>query len=129
MQPDPPTPDGNRPLTDAERHLARWMLERGTPAAAAFLPQLDAAEVTPWRCDCGCASINFDVRGLSPPTGSGIRVLAGFEFGTVDDLSGIMIYERGGVLGGIEVYSLGDAVPRSLPLANQLRPSDGPATS
>jgi len=39
---------------------ARWTLEHGEPEALAFLEQLAVAEVTPWRCPCGCASIDAD---------------------------------------------------------------------
>jgi hypothetical protein len=53
----------NRPLTTAEEHLIRWMLEHGTPEAKAFLLQVEKAEVTPERCPCGCASINLSVQG------------------------------------------------------------------
>ena len=44
----------NRPLTQAERELAAWLLERGTSEAADYIRQLDLAEVTPERCACGC---------------------------------------------------------------------------
>lgn len=55
--------DTNRSLSASEYALARWMLENGTPEALAFLKQLDDADVTPWRCPCGCASINFQIKG------------------------------------------------------------------
>ena len=41
------SPEQNRPLTDAERDLARWMLEHGTEEAKQYLDQLELAEVTP----------------------------------------------------------------------------------
>ena len=53
----------NRPLSSAERALAVWMLENGNPEAPGFLAQLADAEVTAWRCPCGCASINFQIKG------------------------------------------------------------------
>lgn len=45
--------EGNRALTEQERHLAKWMLEHGSPQAKEFLPQLDLAEATSWRCRAG----------------------------------------------------------------------------
>lgn len=38
----------NRPLTQLEHTLAKWMLENGLPEARDFLEQLDRAEVMPW---------------------------------------------------------------------------------
>jgi hypothetical protein len=111
----------NRPLTALERNLARWLLEHGTSDAEAFLAQLDAAEVTPWRCKCGCASINFQIKGrpLAPP---GVHILSDYLFGVDDDLSGIFIFESGGVLSGLEVYGLGGDAPKFLPAPEVLRP-------
>ena len=110
----------NRPLSEHELSLARWMLEHGTPEAIAFVVQLDAAEVTAWKCPCGCASINFRIKGHSeaPP---GVNVLSEFVVGEGDDLSGIFIFESGGLLKGIEVYGMTGDAPRSLPTPGELR--------
>src|SRR4051794_24557679 len=93
----------NRPLTDAERHLARWMLEHGEAEAQEFLPQLELAEVTPWRCPCGCATIKFAIKGR-PPAPPGVHILADFVFGNDENLRGIFIFEKAGILSGLEVY-------------------------
>ncbi len=99
----------NRQLTDHERYLVRWMLEHGSPEAAAFLPQLDRADVTSWKFDCGCASINFRIR-CHPQSQPGVHPIADFVFGEGDTLSGIFVYEKHGILSGLEVYGLaGDA--------------------
>lgn len=115
--------EGNRQLTDHERRLVRWMLEHGSPEAAAFLTQLDEAEVTPWKCKCGCASINFQIRGRpeSPP---GVHPIADFIFGEGDSVSGIFVYEKNGTLSGLEVYGLAGDPPKSLPQVEELRPFD-----
>ncbi|MDM0043448.1 hypothetical protein QTH91_03055 [Variovorax dokdonensis] len=106
--------DANRSLTTAERALARWMLENGPPEARAFLEQLNEAEVTPWRCPCGCASINFQIKGR-PATPPGVHILGDYLCGPLDAPAGAFIFESGGVLGGIEVYSLGSDAPSALP--------------
>jgi len=111
----------NRQLTDHERRLVRWMLEHGTSDAPAFLPQLEVAEVTPWRCPCGCASINFQIRG-KPAAPPGVHLLADFLFGEEQSLSGIFVYEKDGILSGLEVYGLASDAPRSLPEPDELRP-------
>jgi hypothetical protein len=59
----------NRKLTFAEEQLVRWMLEHGNSDAQPFLPQLEKAYVTPDRCPCGCASIDFAIEGLPAPSG------------------------------------------------------------
>jgi hypothetical protein len=112
----------NRPLTAHERSLARWLLEHGTLDAEPFLSQVDAAEVTAWRCKCGCASINFQVRG-HPPAPPGVHILSDYLFGGEDDLSGVFIFESGGLLSGLEVYGLAGDAPRFLPRFEALRPA------
>lgn len=59
-------PELNRPLSASEMSLARWLLEHGEPKAWEFLEQLAAAQVTPWRCPCGCGSISFHIKGREP---------------------------------------------------------------
>jgi hypothetical protein len=111
----------NRSLTHDEYTLVRWMLEHGIPEAASFLPQLDLAEVTPWRCPCGCASMNFRIKGQPEPP-PGVHPIADFVFGDESNLSGIFVFENDGVLAGLEVYGLAGEAPKSLPLPKELRP-------
>ena len=113
--------EGNRQLTHHERHLVRWMLEHGSPEAVAFLPQLDEVEVTPWKCDCGCASINFQIRGRPEPSPT-VHPIADFMFGNGDMLSGIFVYESDGMLSGLEVYGMAGDAPKWLPQPEDLRP-------
>jgi hypothetical protein len=110
----------NRPLTDPERYLARWMLEHGTVEAKQYIAQLDIAEVTPWRCPCGCASINFQIRGHAGPP-PGVHILGDFVTGEGDHKSGAFIYSSGGLLSGIEIYGLAGDAPRVLPRPEHLR--------
>ena len=121
MNADPNATNDNRPLTDAERHLARWMLEHGKPEGKSFLPQIEIAEVTSWRCPCGCASINFKIKG-HPPAPPGVHHLGQFVFGNEDDPNGIFIFESAGILSGIEVYGMVGEAPTSLPHPDSLRP-------
>lgn len=113
----------NRALTIAELRLARWMLENGKPEARDFLRQLDDAEVTTWKCPCGCASINFQIMG-QPEAPPGVHVLGDFLCGSGDSVDGIFIFESGGLLAGIEVYGLTGNAPSTLP-APPLQPFNG----
>jgi hypothetical protein len=111
----------NRQLTSAEEQLIRWMLEHGNSDARAFLPQLEKAHVTPFRCPCGCTSINLSIDGLPEPSG-GMHILADFIFGTDGELSGIFAWEQSGVLAGLEVYGLAGAASKTLPSSDSLKP-------
>lgn len=111
----------NRQMTQEEHDLVRWMLEHGKPEAAAFLPHVERALVTPWRCACGCASFNFIVQGLPEPKG-GLHVLGDFVFGSSDELSGVFVYEQAGILSGLEVYGLAGEAPKTLPSIASLKP-------
>ena len=113
--------NSNRSLTDAERNLARWMLEQSGTDTRKFLAQLDLAEVTPWRCPCGCASVNFQISGF-PEAPSGVHVLGDFLVGEGNSLSGIFIFESGNLLSGIEVYGMAGDAPKILPSPAELRP-------
>ncbi|MGC2660871.1 MAG: hypothetical protein WA324_23190, partial [Bryobacteraceae bacterium] len=85
----------NRGLTLIEEQLIRWMLDHGKAEAQAFLPQLEKAQVTPFRCPCGCASINLSIDGLPEPSG-GMHILADFLSGTDEKPSGIFVFKQGG---------------------------------
>jgi hypothetical protein len=98
------------------------MLEHGATSASAFLAQLDRATVVA-RCPCGCASIDLEVADMPSPSG-GLRILGDYLFGTDADLAGAFIFERAGVLAGIEVYGLAGDAPRVLPEPGSLRPFD-----
>lgn len=111
---------GNRPLTPEEYRLARWLLEHGSGDAAAFLAQLEKAEITPCRCKCGCASISFQIKGL-PEAPPGVNVLSEYFFGSTEELYGIFIFENDGILSGIEVFGYGVDNPTYLPTPEMLR--------
>ena len=111
----------NRPLSAEERELALWMLEHGSPEAHSFISQLELAEVTPWRCQCGCASINLQLKGHLETPG-GVHILGDFCFGRGDNLAGIFIFSSDGLLKGIEVYGLAADAPKVLPNPGSLRP-------
>lgn len=117
-----PIPE-DRPLTPQEQALVRWLLEHGNPDAARFLPQLADARVVS-RCPCGCASIDFAIAGAVPPAGAGMRVLADYQWQGADgEQFGVFVFERAGLLAGLEVWSVdGLAAASALPMIGQLQP-------
>lgn len=97
------------------------MLEHGTEEARAYLDQLELAEVTPWKCQCGCASINFQIKGHAEPP-SGVHILGDFMINHGDHHSGIFIFSSHDLLRGIEVYGLAGDAPSALPRPESLSP-------
>ena len=114
---------GGRPLTAQEASLVGWLLEHGSPDAAAFLPQLFEARVVS-RCHCGCASIDFAIGAEVAPVATGVQVLSDYEWVEADgSLFGVFVFARGGRLAGLEVWSVdGRSTASSLPAIDQLRP-------
>jgi hypothetical protein len=109
-----------RPLTPVERDLTEWMLRHGRPDARDYLPQLENATVAS-RCPCGCASIDFAIRGQAASENT-LDILGDYLFGGPDDLAGAFVFARGGVLAGLEVYGLARENPKELPRPASLRP-------
>jgi len=95
------------------------MLEHGTEEAKQYLDQLELAEVTPWRCRCGCASINFQIRGHAEPP-PGVHILGDFMIKPADHPSAVFIFSSGGLLRGIEVYGMAGDAPSVLPRPEEL---------
>jgi hypothetical protein len=109
----------NRPLSDDERQLVCWMLEHGSVTAAGFLPQVDLLEVSPWKCQCGCASLQFEMKGF-PARAGGMRPLVEYTFQAGLERSGIFVYEQASRLAGIEVYGLTGEAAKTLPSISEL---------
>ena len=116
----PVPPLETRPLTADEHDLIGWMLRHGNQEALLLLPQLALARATSWRCPCGCASFNLVLEGQQPAAGH-MHIVADFIFGPDNQLSGIFLFEKGGVLAGLEVYGLAGDAPKSLPVSEALR--------
>jgi hypothetical protein len=98
------------------------MLGSGSDSAAAFLSQVDLLEVSPWKCPCGCASLQFETKGYPSPSG-GIRPLVEYVFTSESERNGIFVYEQDGRLAGIEIYGLAGAAARLLPAIGALEAS------
>jgi hypothetical protein len=115
----------NRPLTQEEAALVKWLLEHGTDEARALLPQLDRARVVS-RCSCGCTSVDFSIDGKVTSPKSGMSVVSDYRWNSPEGyLFGVFAYAREGLLSGIDLWSIdGRATASRLPDTNQLRPID-----
>jgi hypothetical protein len=58
----------------------------------------------------------------TPPPG--VHPIADFVFGEQDSLSGIFVFEKDGILSGLEVYGLAGDAPKMLPDPESLRSLD-----
>jgi len=114
----------DRPLSDAEKGLVKWMLEHGTDEGRSLLPQLERARVIA-RCSCGCASVDFAV-GDKVASAPGMSVVSDYRWDSAEGyLFGIIAFSKEGLLSGIDVWSIdGRATPSKLPNPDQLRPID-----
>ena len=112
----------DRPLSDEERSLVRWMLEHGESHAPPFLPQLEQARVAS-RCPCGCASVDFSVAGRRSSV-TGMDILSDHVWEDAEGHKfGAFVFARGGLLAGMDLYSVDGAVtPTWLPKPEQLHP-------
>ena len=116
-----PIPE-NRPLSQEEADLVKWLLEHGwNKTAANFIPQIERLRVVS-RCGCGCRSIDFSVDNIEPDYSVGLETLSDYYWGEGGkDLCGIFVFQRGGRLAGLELYSVdGMVTPKNLPNLTEL---------
>jgi len=115
----------DRPLTEQECAIVRWLLEHGEERAAAFVSQLSDARVVA-RCACGCASIDFAIAGRRAPTSGGMDILSDYCWRDESDhLFGAYVFARGQLLAGLDLWSIdGQATATRLPKIHELKPID-----
>jgi hypothetical protein len=107
-----------RPLEQRERAVIAAMLRQSGPKEQEFLPQLDGLLVQR-GCTCGCPSLSF----APPPDGTRIdlypqNIVADMTGEAVDGLVGLILWQAGGKLTGLEAYDLAgrsDATQYQLP--------------
>ncbi|HEY5851576.1 MAG TPA: hypothetical protein VIT62_12530 [Lysobacter sp.] len=111
----------DRPVSAEERSLIEWLLEHGDGDNTEFIAQVDHARVIA-HCSCGCASIDVAIAGKCPS--EPLRVLADFQWTTRHGhLCGAFVFEHGGLLGGLDLWSVdGESVPSILPAVEDLAP-------
>jgi hypothetical protein len=111
----------NRPITEQEGLLIKWLLKHGVPGSEEFISQLDSLTVI-WKCRCGCPTVNFALRGESVRS-ENKHILADY-LATVDGQDvGVILFQREGRLSSLEVYShAGTDKPFGLPEIEALYP-------
>ena len=112
----------DRPLSRSEYELVEWLLRHGESKALVYAPQLEGARVIS-RCSCGCDSVNFAIDGVVPAPGA-MGILADYEWReSTGALNGIYLFERDGLLAGLDVWSQdGLSVRVKLPQIDEIVP-------
>lgn len=111
----------DRPLSEKEYELTKWLLEHAPSDNRSYLEQLEKAWVVA-RCPCGCASVNFSINGVVPEISGGMEVLSEYVWGEAEGLCGIFIFAQNGQLSGLEVWSIDGIVSTpGLPDVSELR--------
>jgi len=111
----------NRPITEREGQLIKWLLEHGAPGSDQFISQVDSLIVIS-KCGCGCPTVNFARQGKSVESDNK-HILADY-LATVDGRDvGVILFQREGRLSSLEVYSrAGTDEPFGLPEIEALYP-------
>jgi hypothetical protein len=110
-----------RHLTSAEKDVLRAMLIQAGSEANGFLPQLDEMMVQS-NCTCGCPSLAF----APPPESKRIdvyrqNIVAEMTGEASDGTVGLILWQAGGKLTGLEAYDLaGRDRPFELPIPQTL---------
>ncbi len=111
-----------RAMATDERALIEWLLRRSGSSEHIF-QQLDALTVVS-KCTCGCPTVYFSVGG-EPFSKEPEHILADY-LATVDGKDvGVVLFDRGGRLSSLEVYSMaGSDEPFGLPEIETIRSYD-----
>lgn len=107
----------DRPATEAEAAITRWMLQNASQAGdlSDLEPSLIDLRVV-GRCSCGCPSIDFVAGGQA----SGASPVANAHGTTADGVQvGMILWERDAAVSALEFYELGESI-HSLPLVESL---------
>jgi hypothetical protein len=83
----------NRPITEQEGLLIKWLLEHGVPGSEEFISQIDSLTVIS-KCRCGCPTVNFALRG-EPVVSENKRILADYLATVGGQDVGVILFQRG----------------------------------
>jgi hypothetical protein len=111
----------NRPITAEEHTLIKWLLHHGIPGSEQFLTQVGSLMVVS-KCECGCPTVNFLQEGVSIAHAPE-HILADYLATVNGEGVGVILFQRGGRLSSLEVYSqAGTDKPFGLPKTETIYP-------
>jgi hypothetical protein len=111
----------DRPITQQESEIVRWLLDHGDPRYFHLASQIDSLRVIS-KCTCGCPTVDFALKSGETSRKGGGPVSD--NLATVDDqLVGVMLFACNDSLSSLEVYSMaGNDKPFDLPNIEDLFP-------
>ncbi len=99
--------------------MIRWLLENGEPNASRLVDQINGLKVVS-KCMCGCPTVYFALTG-NPPSRKGERLVSDWLARMNEELFGVMLFEVGGEISSLEVYSCsGEVTGFGLPEAGMM---------
>jgi len=109
----------DRPVTQHEADIIRWLLEHGDPKYLTLASQIDALRVVS-KCTCGCPTVDFDLGdGINSHKGEGMFSDCGAE--VEGEEVGVLLFQVHGRISSLEVYSCaGSDRPFGLPSIESL---------
>jgi hypothetical protein len=112
-----------RELTGTERELLRWALEHSAHEPELYRDQIPQLRVV-GRCGRGCPSVDLALEGQPHSHDTPVRLIAQADGQSPEGVPvGVLVFARGAVLSGLEVYSITGEVPISLPRPAALVPA------
>ena len=96
------------------------MIEHGDVEPDKYVHQLESASVIS-ECECGCASIDFQIGDIKPNLKAGMKIISDYLYGPETPPFGAFVFTCDDILAGLEVYSYTDK-PAPLPSVEDLRP-------
>ena len=110
-----------RPLTASEAKLVAAALSLSS-AAEEFHSQVPRLNVVA-ESTSSWPILEFSVSGQRASSNAGMRTLADFQYKTGKGLLGYFVYEREGLLAGMECWAIdGQVEPKAWPAADELVP-------
>jgi hypothetical protein len=115
----------SRPLTDAERSLLDFLLEREFAGREQLVAQAQAVETSGSSCSCGCPSFSLVADRSLPAAPVEQRMVSdahGVDPG--GNQVGVLLFADDGYLSNVEVYGLAGSIFAGLPKTEALRLSE-----
>jgi hypothetical protein len=120
--PDDRTLPEDRPISEQEAAIVEWVLAHGTlEGPLDHLREGIRRLRVVARCTCGCASVDFAVSGQSARAR---RVAEAMGQDSSGRMSGVIVWEQGGRVSGLEIYDCEPGSSAELPAVESLRRSE-----
>jgi hypothetical protein len=109
-----------RPLTEQECDLVRWLIEHSHLDSSRLLSQIERLSVAE-KCSCGCPTVYFALDGV-PVTRKGEQLISDWRAEVDGNGVGVMLFQTDDGVSSLEVYSIaGTDKPFGLPAIGSIR--------